>query len=101
MCAVQESETITMPLTVYYLNSEHSTEIFSLIEFLTILNSLHLFPNDETLIGISAESFQQTLLSNNVAFDAIVSRRLLPSNNQQRWLELQVHSVIKRLLEFS
>jgi hypothetical protein len=79
-----------MPLTVYYLNAEHSTELLSLIEFLVSCNSLHLFPNCIVLLGVTVESFQQALRQNIVPFDAIVSDRLLLSPVRQRWQVLAV-----------
>lgn len=83
-----------MPLTVYYLTTEYSTEILSLLEFLTIHNSLYLFPNNVILIGVTAGGFQEILHNNNVAVDAIISSQLLPSSNQQRWPVLAVSSNI-------
>lgn len=79
-----------MPLTVYFLNSEHQSEIQSLTDFLRVRNSLHLFPNEVVLLGVSADTFQHTLRCNSVACDAIASNRLLPSSSPERWIVLTV-----------
>lgn len=79
-----------MPLTAYFLNSEYSSETKALTEFLNQRNSSHLFPNEVILVGVSADTFQHTLRCNSVAFDAIVSNRLLPSSSPERWVVLTV-----------
>ena len=72
------------------MTTEYSTEILSLLEFLTNHNSLYLFPNNIILIGVTAGGFQEILHNNHIAVDAIISSRLLPSSNQQRWPVLSV-----------
>lgn len=83
-----------MPLLAFYFNAEYATEILSLQEFFSAHNSQHLFPQDVVFIGVSRETFQQ-ILRNSAIVDAIVSNRLLPLNNPQRWVTLAVSSLYR------